>query len=593
MKKRIKLPFAKFPFGGFRGLIALSAILLLQSSAASAQTWQWATAAGSKNINNKADRPVDLATDANGNSYLLSKVHSKEIYVGSSSIPDGQGLSTSVMTMLSSLDKNGNYRWSKIIGAAATDPKEIKIVKDKVYMMGIVGTSPGYKANYDKDYTTPSDYYSGQSLACYDTSGNFKWVVRPDSVIGIEPNIYLPISFDVDDVGNSYMLVTMPPGSKIMGSSMSIPSTAPFIGYGFYVLKYNPSGSLLSVTMLKDFCYAQGNQGGVDRYRFTLNKLTNQYYVYGVAGQSLDWDTLYIKSKIIESSLFFAAFDNDGTYKWDVGDDKNILGNISINGAKITATGDIIIGGSARKDLTFNGHKFDNPFSTSTTPGVPFIMKMSNTGSLIWCKSGGGTGSTQAVLTFAFAANDKYSAIGGLSGLRFFFGDTKDSITINTSTQDGWYAIVDNNSGKMLKTGSASGDGFYDATTVLNFSGNDFLIGGYFESSSLKLDGSSVSVGPAKSGTDLFVAKMSTNSLSIEDKTSNLVNIKIYPNPANDVVNIRGAAISSTVALYDMQGRMLKRELIKASDASINLQELAKGNYLLKITTQEGEEGSA
>ena len=572
-------------------LYALSALLLLQSSAATAQTWQWATAAGSKNINNKADIPVDLATDANGNSYLLSKIHSKEIYVGSTSIPDGQGYEPGTLTMLSSLDKNGKHRWSKVIGGAATDPKEIKIVKDRVYMMGAVASAPGYKAYYDVDFTT-QEYISSMSLTCYDTSGGFKWVARPDSNIdGTKP--YKAISFDVDESGNSFVLVTMAPGSKIIGSSMSIPTTAPYKGYGFYVLKYNPSGSLLSVTMLKDFCYAQGNQNTVSTFRFTLNKLTNQYYVYGVGSPELYTDTLYIKSAMMENALFFAAFDNDGTYKWDKRDDVATGGNIGIRRAFIDAGGNIIIGGSASKDRTFNGHKFDNPFLTSTAPGIPFIMKMSNTGSLIWCKSGGGTGSTQAAITFGFAANAKYSAVCGFSGLNFFFGDPKDSIKINTSTQDGFYAIVDNNTGKMLKTGAARGVGFYNAIRAMSFSGDDFYIGGNFEASSMTMDSSSVSVGPAKSGTDLFVAKMSTNSLSIEDKTSNLVNIKIYPNPANDVVNIRGAAIGSTVALYDMQGRMLKREVIKTKDASINLQELAKGNYLLKISTKEGVEGSA
>ena len=221
-------------------------------------------------------------------------------------------------------------------------------------------------------------------------------------------------------------------------------------------------------------------------------------------------------------------------------------------------------------------------------------MKMSNTGSLIWCKSGGSFGNTSSFLGSArHTMNNRFIAIGGNSGNKVYYGETKDSVFVNTSGQDGWYAIIDINTGKTLRVGAARGAGFRDGIGPMSFSGDDLYVSGYFESSSFVMDSSAVSVGPAKSGTDLFVAKMSTNSLSIEDKTSNLVNIKIYPNPANDVVNIQGAAIGSTVALYDMQGRMLKREVIKASDASINMQELAKGNYLLKITTKEGVEGSA
>ncbi|MCC6186817.1 MAG: T9SS type A sorting domain-containing protein [Chitinophagaceae bacterium] len=112
----------------------------------------------------------------------------------------------------------------------------------------------------------------------------------------------------------------------------------------------------------------------------------------------------------------------------------------------------------------------------------------------------------------------------------------------------------------------------------------------------IQADGKIVAAGSSHffSGTGTFaIARYNNPSLSISPLTGVNKEISFYPNPTQDILHIRGAAIGSTVALYDMQGRMLKREVIKASDASINLQELAKGNYLLKITTKEGVEGSA
>jgi hypothetical protein len=436
---------------------AVMLYVLLGVAAVRSQTIEWAVAAGSKNTNTKGDMPVSLATDANGNTYLLSHIHEKEIYVGSTALPDGMGLAGSTMTLISSLDKDGNYRWSKVIGGANTEAKEVKVVKNNVYLFGSVYTLPPYKAYYDKDYTTPSDYYSNISLLCYDTSGNFQWVVRPDSIIATMDNsFYRPISFDVDDAGNSYMLVTMPPDSKIIGSSMRIPATAPYVGYGFYVLKYNPTGSLVSVTMLKDFCYTKGTSGGVVDYKFTYNQISNEYYVYGVKVQLPKFDTLYINNAMLRNGMFFTAFGSDGTYKWDIRDDKEIFESVGIQKAQIDASGNIIIGGAGSKGRTFNGYKFENLVLIDGTAAIPFIMKMRPSGSLIWCKTGGCFGGvTQFLGTFGMAMNAKHIAIGGVSGQRVFFGEPKDSIYINSHGQDGWFAVVDINSGKTVKMGAA------------------------------------------------------------------------------------------------------------------------------------------
>ncbi len=535
-----------------------------------------------------------MASDANGNSYLLSKIHGKEIYIGSTSIPDATGYEAGTITMLSSLDRNGNYHWRKVIGGAATDPKEVKVMKDRVYMMGAVASAPGKKAYYDGDFTS-QEYISSLSLTCYDTSGNFKWVVRPDSITdGTLP--YKPISFDVDESGNTYLLVTMPPGSKIMGSSMSIPSTVPYKGSGFYVLKYNPSGTLLSVTMLKDFSFAKGNQAGVERFRFTLNKLTNQYYVYGTIVPNLNTDTLYIKSAMMKNAMFFATFENDGTYKWDIRDDRTTVVGGGLWGAKVDPAGNIILGGASVNDVTFNGYKFINLMSpSSASTGIAFIMKMSNTGSLIWCKCGGGFGKLSPLLgACSPAINHRFVTIGGVSGQKVYFGETKDSILVNLTGQDGWYAIVDINTGKTVRMGAARGDGFSDGITTMSFSGDDLLIGGYFEGTKLTIDSSAVSVGPAKNGTDLFVAKMSTSGLvSIEEKSANMVNIKIYPNPANDVLNIEDLQAETEVRLYSMSGQQVYSGVSAGNLHQLNVASLAPGMYVLQLRDKNGEVYSA
>lgn len=58
--------------------------------------------------------------------------------------------------------------------------------------------------------------------------------------------------------------------------------------------------------------------------------------------------------------------------------------------------------------------------------------------------------------------------------------------------------------------------------------------------------------------------------------------ISIYPNPSNDVFYI-DAAVLSKVEIYDLNGRMLKSFANVSSNQAINVQDLNKGIYLVKI----------
>lgn len=61
--------------------------------------------------------------------------------------------------------------------------------------------------------------------------------------------------------------------------------------------------------------------------------------------------------------------------------------------------------------------------------------------------------------------------------------------------------------------------------------------------------------------------------------------IKIYPNPAKDFINITSEKPVKSVEIYDTLGRLIKTE----SSDKINVTQLSKGNYLLKMKTDSGE----
>lgn len=65
----------------------------------------------------------------------------------------------------------------------------------------------------------------------------------------------------------------------------------------------------------------------------------------------------------------------------------------------------------------------------------------------------------------------------------------------------------------------------------------------------------------------------------------NKIPIRLYPNPAKDLVHITSEKKIKSVEVYDYLGRSIKTEF---SD-KINVSQLVKGNYLLKIKTDSGE----
>ncbi|MNK85586.1 Serine protease AprX [compost metagenome] len=61
--------------------------------------------------------------------------------------------------------------------------------------------------------------------------------------------------------------------------------------------------------------------------------------------------------------------------------------------------------------------------------------------------------------------------------------------------------------------------------------------------------------------------------------------VKIYPNPAKNVLNISTEKPIQTIEIYDVLGRLIKTE----TKNNFNVSQLAKGNYFLKIKTSDQE----
>ncbi|MBS1688793.1 MAG: T9SS type A sorting domain-containing protein, partial [Bacteroidetes bacterium] len=82
---------------------------------------------------------------------------------------------------------------------------------------------------------------------------------------------------------------------------------------------------------------------------------------------------------------------------------------------------------------------------------------------------------------------------------------------------------------------------------------------------------------------NLWIVAETVTGLSAVNKNTD---IKVYPNPFSDVVEVDGLIRGDMITVYDADGRIMKqlKNLNGQPKQAIKLDDVAPGNYLLKVT---------
>ena len=67
--------------------------------------------------------------------------------------------------------------------------------------------------------------------------------------------------------------------------------------------------------------------------------------------------------------------------------------------------------------------------------------------------------------------------------------------------------------------------------------------------------------------------------------------IRIYPNPANENVFISLPVAETELKLYDMTGRIIRKDFISGTFQNISLENILPGIYLVQVRSTSGEMG--
>ena len=207
-----------------------------------------------------------------------------------------------------------------------------------------------------------------------------------------------------------------------------------------------------------------------------------------------------------------------------------------------------------------------------------FIVKYDASGNVLWAKSAEGTwydlsyGVCTDVIGNVFITGAFYSPT-------ITFGTT--TLT-NVNAANDIFIVKYDASGNVLWAKSAGGTGYDEGYAVsTDASGNVFLTGN-FGSPNINF-GTTTLTNTDTTGSfrDIFIAKLDGTTGTNDIKNAN---IKIYPNPTNNIINIEGLTKNenNTIQIFDVQGKLVITKNI-SEKGTIDLSELNKGVYVIKI----------
>lgn len=450
-------------------------LLLLATTVlyAQAPAWQWGKRGGTAtNGTNGGDNVIDMATDKNGNVYVLANNA-----VGTAVNIDGhQGSGYFDLISLASWDCNGNFRWMKTYGGPSVSAVALRTdTLGGIYVAGAVVNStasqgpsgPAHLGDTILPYSNKTMF-----LVKYDTMGTLQWLKMPQpDTISITNASYGGVyDMDVAPDGDVFLYSLLTPGSYD-NSAFVINEMK------MYVLSYDANGLFENLTPLditvsgtEQQGYGYANLGGFNR-KFSRDNHSGRYYLSGYYDNTFGALSFGSTAFPDTPKFYLAAFNNTGNSLWTKMDAGNGISGIFYRPV-IDEEGGVYIGGQALPGDNFNGYNF----SSSGAATVPFVIKVDSNGNNVWGTHGMTTTASVATSAITYVNNTIGVTGGGSqfqwdslqftvpSGLSYIF---LTRINATTGSLIGLDAIPSNS----LYTGSSS---------ITSDKNSNFYVGGAF-----------------------------------------------------------------------------------------------------------------
>lgn len=586
--------------------------------------WQWAKQAGGQTgsvdpgfqyLDDESIR--DIVVDSNNNSYYLTTVRSQAQNLDGVAV-NNYGLRD---LLLFSTDCQGNIRWSRTIGGSGDGENAWNIKVDNnggLYIMATIYSGSdsndpnAIPMHFDDthtiplytyiDQTTPDPGYKTGYLLKYNTDdGTLAWSKPLQGDVSKSTRDCDAQMMYMDSSKNIHAIIGFLPGTHL-GGLITVPSTFITVAQ-YYLVKFNyDNGNMTPDTPL--LLPINGNLGmGIydGKVNLAYEESLNRYYLAGrrMFGDynSTLFDLSYNGIPFTKETYLLAFNGSTGAEVWrkeldngftNVDDEIHSIitspgsSDIYISGRYFSTTAPATFGNYTFPITTYGGHK-------------PFVMKLNSDGVVQWAKIPDGitnlTNQGYRFMKGKIAQNGNEIAFAHGS-----WGSTWSNYTMIRPSGDRADPILvrfNKDTGSVLGLGDVlSNQGTVDEFTAITVDKDgNYVLGGFFHQQLFtapndNVNTMAVNVAGGKSQ-NFFTkyAKSACSALSVEE-TAAQAGIQIYPNPVQDILNIKSKEPLVSYELYGATGQLVKQGSFTSTQEQLQVSSLQTGIYYIKLKTK-------
>src|SRR5690554_5234837 len=530
---------------------------------------------------------------------------------------------------------DGTVRWSQAIGGGSND-RAFNLAldsNDNVYVGAHVSFYPNFPVFFSPTDSVPShphpDYYKRLYLAKYDRNGQYQGrkALQGDTIVNTaqgEHNLNALISDIVMKNDTLHFIVGLQYGVHLDGNvtvpiqyvhKPSGPNTFPN-KYQYHLVKYDTDLNYIDSMVLP---FSPDSQWVLSAgIRFAYDENLNRYYMAAVRNVGSALHPFIYENKPMLNYTFIMAFDgSDGSEVWrrEIYTDPyynnpsdvppNRIRSLALDdnsdvyfGGQLDRSNFHIPGGGVMKIYDPNDSATDYVFTPNAmTSNMAFLVRLNSQGTVQWVKTpelAPNYSSAIEIRSNGIALRGNEVALGSHEG--FFKWDSFVKNNPLYFQPDATLLRFDKQTGTTIGMHDIKGsiDTYHQViqAVAVDNDGN-YVTGGSFEGSLFVYPGGNIPMISSQGKEDFFVAKLAASvcgtAVSVAD--FNKLKINVYPNPANDMVNIETDEQLSNYRIYDVNGRQIQSNLFAGSN-QINLQNITTGTYFIKVTTVQGNSGT-
>lgn len=518
------------------------------------------------------DIGYDIAIDSKGNIYDVGFFKETVDFDHSSNSFNLTSVANSSDIYIRKSDSNGVFLWAKQIGGNGRDEARSLVIddNDNIYVVGLFENT----INFSTDTSVRTFTSRGNEDAFIiklDSLGEISWARTYGGLLyDAANNICLDANNNIYLTGAARDSVYFNSGNASHNISNTAGNNANSLN-----IKLKSNGNFAWARQLK----SNSSCGG---YSIVYN---NNGLIYSTG---YFWDTINLNSDTNDTLYFYSngnrdyyvqAIDTNGVFIWAKsfgGSERDQSADIKSN-----SSGEVYITGFFKTTVDFDPSSTVYNLTSNGGDDV-FIQKLDALGNLIWVKQIGGSDSDKG--RSIYLDNNQNIYISGQYYNIVDFDPGAGTYSIFTNGNSDGFIVKLNANGNFefaKSAGSINSDSFIGL--VLDKSQN-ILTTGYFSET---LDFETIDNAPSlvnKGQRDIVMIKynLSQSISGIENLKNNTVTF-LYPNPANNIINLKSDNNVSSIAIYNVDGEIIHfSNNLNKNSVKINISEYSNGVYFVK-----------